>query len=82
MVDNRTNSRYLPNITFPENINIFSNIEDSAKDANTVIVALPSETIRDTFLQLKNTINSQTGISWASKGLEVKSGQLIHSVCE
>ena len=82
MVDNRTNSRYLPNIVLPENINIFSNIEDSVKDANTVIIALPSETIRDTFLQLKNKINSQAGISWASKGLEVKSGLLIHSVCE
>lgn len=82
MQDNRTNSRYLPSITFPENIDIFSNIEDSVKDANTVIVALPSETIRDTFLQLKNTISSQAGISWASKGLEVKSGLLIHSVCE
>ena len=81
-MDNRTNSRYLPNIVLPENINIFSNIEDSVRDANTVIVALPSETIRDTFLQLKNTINSQAGISWASKGLEVKSGLLIHSVCE
>ena len=80
--DNRTNSRYLPNIIFPENINIFSNIEDSIRNANTLIIALPSETIRDTFLQLKNIINSKTGISWASKGLEVKSGLLIHSVCE
>ena len=73
MQDNRTNSRYLPSITFPENIDIFSNIEASVKDATTVIVALPSETIRDTFLQLKNTISSQAGVSWDSKGLEVKS---------
>lgn len=63
------NEKYL-DVEIPKTITAFYNMEDSVKDAEAVIVVVPTKAIREVCQQLKNYISSNTQIIHATKGIE------------
>lgn len=75
---NRCNSRYLPDIRLPENLQYSSDLKHSVHDRDIVLVAVPSRAFRSTLEQIEPHLASKTQISWATKGLDPNSGHLLH----
>ncbi len=74
----RQNERYLPGITFPENIQITPHLSQAA-EATTIFFAIPSKFFRSIATQLATAINpalAPTIIS-CTKGMELLSGKLM-----
>lgn len=68
---NKENSKYLKNIKLPENLNATSNVEEALKDTSIVILAVTSQSNRETLNKIKKFIDDSTIIVNVSKGLEI-----------
>lgn len=81
----RESKKYLPGVKIPESINFTTEL-DSVKDAQVVLLAVPSFAIADVCGQIKSLINTDTLILNAGKGLEPNSGarfsQIISDILE
>jgi glycerol-3-phosphate dehydrogenase (NAD(P)+) len=75
---NRCNARYLPGIELPENLQFSSALEECVQKQDIVLVVVPSHAFRATLKQIQPRLNQQTRIAWATKGLDPKTGQLLH----
>ena len=78
----RQNSRYLPGITFPDNLLISSNLRDCVSDCSEILVVVPSSAFRSVLQQLKDFIRPEQGIAWATKGLDPDDGELLYQVAQ
>ena len=76
----RENSRYLPGVSFPDTLHGTDSIKDSMQHANDQLIVVPSHGFRDLLKQIKPYLHKDHSIIWASKGLEVGSGKLLHEV--
>lgn len=76
----RMNSLYLPYTSFPDNINCNSNLEDMLTHADYQLIVVPSHGFRQLIARLKPMIKNNHIIFWATKGLEVSTGKLLHQV--
>lgn len=76
----RVNTRYLPYIPFPENLHADPELAQVAQRAHWHLVVVPSHGFRNLLSQLKNLIASSDSICWATKGLELNTGKLLHEV--
>jgi len=76
----RMNSRYLPYINFPNNLNCNSNLEDMLDHADYQLIVVPSHGFRQLLTRIKPMIKKNHNIFWATKGLEVSTGKLLHQV--
>ncbi|MCT1903237.1 NAD(P)H-dependent glycerol-3-phosphate dehydrogenase [Oceanobacillus sojae] len=63
------NERYL-DVDIPKTIKAFNNMEEAVKDAEAIIVVVPTKAIREVCQQLKNYISPSTQIIHATKGIE------------
>ncbi|GEN85378.1 NAD(P)H-dependent glycerol-3-phosphate dehydrogenase [Oceanobacillus sojae] len=63
------NEKYL-DVEIPDTITAFYNMEEAVKDAEAIIVVVPTKAIREVCQQLKNYISSSTQIIHATKGIE------------
>jgi len=80
MQNDRENTRYLPTLTFPENLNISHDLEAIIKDVKSILVVVPSHAFRQTLETLKPLITEKHRLAWATKGLEKNSCKLLHNV--
>lgn len=80
MQSTRTNAPYLPDILFPENLQIESDLATAVKKADDILIVVPSHAFRAVLMQLKSMINHNTRIVWATKGLDALHHQLLHEV--
>lgn len=78
----RENTRYLPGISFPENLHCTDSLEEMIQHANDQLIVIPSHGFRDLLKKIKPLLTSSHTISWATKGLEVGTGKLLHEVLE
>ncbi len=69
----RSNSRYLPGITIPQNITGFTDLDVAMEGARFVIVAVPSSHVRNLAQAVLPFINTNMIFINCSKGLESKS---------
>ena len=76
----RENKRYLPGIPLPEAVQPFEEFEAAIRGAACVVVVTPSSALRATFRRIKPLLAPGVRLCCASKGLEVKSGLLMHQV--
>ena len=76
----RCNRRYLPDATFPENIQVFSALGEALRSAQEVLIAVPSHAFSAVLSQLPKPLPEELGIAWATKGLEPSTGRLLHEV--
>jgi len=80
--EQRCNQQFLPDVTFPDSLQLTASLELAMSDPSWVLIAIPSHAYRG-FLQLNaHLFTKDIGIAWASKGLESGSGKLIHQVLQ
>ena len=77
----RKNTDYLPDIDFPASLHCDSDLSKLTKASHQLIV-VPSHGFRDLLLALKPHLNNQHKLLWATKGLELNSGKLLHQLVE
>ena len=77
--DKRENTRYLPDIPFPDKLQISGNLADAVTQTGNCLIAVPSHAFRDAIRQIRPSLQSKPLI-WASKGMEPDSGKLLHEV--
>ena len=78
----RENKKYLPGISFPENLSVHTDLEKCTKNSNTVVMVIPSHGFRDVFLQCLPLINPGVNIVSAVKGIENKTLKTMTQVME
>lgn len=71
----RCNVQYLPDFSFPENLQLTSSIEKAIVEAGLVIFVVPSQVMRSVVGQASAVLNPEVPICCASKGIE--SGTLM-----
>lgn len=76
----RANNRYLPGIPFPENITPTADLTEALKDAEDVLVVIPSGAVRSSMEAIKPLINKNTRIILASKGIDSVTGRLLSEI--
>ena len=70
MCDTRTNPRYLPGFSLPEQLRITSELDDLLSDAELLVSAVPTAFLRDVWTRHANLIPGHLPIVTVSKGLE------------
>jgi len=78
--DQRSNQQYLPDIIFPDNLQVTDNLEHALASPAWILIAIPSYAYRAFLKKNAALFSSDIGIAWASKGLEQGSSKLIHQV--
>ena len=75
-----TNEKYLPDIYLPENISVTTSLSDALQDAKFVVLAVPSQTLRENLEQAKPYLASDAILINTAKGLEVGSNMRLSQV--
>lgn len=76
----RQNRAYLPDITFPANLQIAVSLTETAGASSRFLMAVPSHAFRATLTALLAHASRETVLAWATKGLEPGSGKLLSQV--
>ena len=76
----RENTNYLPGIPFPDNLHCTDSLEEMVKHSDDQLIVIPSHGFRDLLKKIKPLLNADNVIFWATKGLEVGTGKLLHEV--
>ncbi len=80
MASSRCNRRYLPDFTFPADLHPTADLADAVSKSRDILVVTPSHAFSDLLRQIKSMLGPEQRIVWATKGLEPKSGKLLHEV--
>lgn len=78
----RENKHYLPNIKIPENILVTSDIHEAVKDADIIVLAVPTQEVRGLITKNIDVFNKDAVLVNLSKGLEKDTLYRISQVCE
>ena len=76
------NKRYLPGVAFPPGLKAYPDLEACLEGVRDVLVVVPSHGLRDTLTRIKPLLRDDSRICWATKGFELHSGKLPHTVAE
>ncbi|MBT4664592.1 MAG: NAD(P)H-dependent glycerol-3-phosphate dehydrogenase, partial [Methylococcales bacterium] len=74
----RTNSRYLPGITLPDNLTVTNTLKTAVQFSKIVLIAVPSHAFATTLTNIKADLNPNATIAWATKGLNHEDGSFLH----
>lgn len=78
IAERRENARYLPGVPLPDAVTVTADLDLTlAEDGVLVVCAVPCQALRETFTAIAGRADH---VVWASKGLELVSGRLIHEV--
>nr|WP_312576000.1 NAD(P)H-dependent glycerol-3-phosphate dehydrogenase [Sedimentibacter sp.] len=69
--NDRINKKYLPNVKIPQDIVFTSDINEAVKEANIVLIVVPTQVVRNTLKQIKDEYKTDKIVINASKGIEV-----------
>lgn len=76
----RENKRYLPGVKLPALVYPESDVKEAIKDAILIVVAVPSQAVREVLTNIKPLLNEDTYLVNAAKGLEISSGMRMSQV--
>lgn len=79
MQSSRSNLRYLPDMPFPQALQLSSDMDAVLTGAELLIVAVPVSSLRG-ILQRIATMPVATPVIWLCKGFEAKTSQLPHQI--
>lgn len=80
MINEHVNRRYFPKHPFPSSLKPINNLNDAMENIHDIVIAVPSVGFRDTLNLLKPLMHSDIRIVWATKGVDLETGQLLHEV--
>jgi len=78
----RENIRLLPGASFPAGLDVTANADEAFGEADVVIVAVPSGTMRDNLRSFGDSVNTTAAVVSATKGLEMATGKRMSEVLE
>ena len=76
----RCNDRYLPGIPLPDALLPCAVLEEALAQGDEVLVAVPSAGFAALLQRLAPLLADETGLAWATKGLEPGRARLLHEV--
>lgn len=79
LAQQRTNTRYLPNVAFPETLQLEADFAAAAHVADVLLVATPLAALRETVRRL-HALRPGVPLLWACKGIEAHSQKLPHEI--
>ncbi len=79
MQEARRNQRYLPDIVFPAELKLSSDLDEALAGVELVIVAVPVAALRGT-LQKLASLPSPVSVIWVCKGFESGTAQFPHQI--
>ncbi|MEL7564330.1 MAG: NAD(P)H-dependent glycerol-3-phosphate dehydrogenase [Dehalobacterium sp.] len=68
----RENSKYLPGVSLPQQLNILNNLTEALSDQDLLVLAVPSHSVRVLAKEISSHINPNTVIVNTAKGFEPK----------
>lgn len=68
--ENRKNDKYIKNLIIPQNVTAYNDLNLAIKDAEFIVLAVPSHVIRTISKELKGKINKEVTIISIAKGIE------------
>jgi glycerol-3-phosphate dehydrogenase (NAD(P)+) len=74
------NPHYLPGIALPESLRASTELGEAMRDADLVLVVVPSHAFTETLHALAPLRPADAGVAWATKGFEPGSGRFLHEV--
>jgi glycerol-3-phosphate dehydrogenase (NAD(P)+) len=77
MAEKRENQKYLPDVAFPENLTVTSDLALALENVEDILVVTPSYAFSQTLSQIKELSPNNVRIAWACKGLEPDSGAFL-----
>lgn len=80
--DERSNAEFLPGAGFPDGLDPVIDLEEAVVAAAQILVVVPSHAFRQMLQRLVPLVAADRGVVWATKGLEMQSGKLLHEVAE
>lgn len=80
LAETRMNSEFLPDITFPEALEIEPDLVQAIKKSKDLLIVVPSHVFGDVLEQIKPYLTVEHRIMWATKGLERGTGRLLQEV--
>lgn len=82
MQESRKNEKFLPNVELPDIVIPILHIEEYIAQVDNILIVVPSHGFYGILLKIASYITEKTSICWATKGLEEKSGLLLHQVAQ
>ncbi len=78
----RENARFLPGVTFPQSLTVTPSITDAVPQAQMLVIAVPSHTLRTNLENIRESVAPGAIILNAAKGLEWPDGKRMSRVME
>ena len=78
----RLNRRYLPEAPFPDNLHPVADLREAAASAGFQLIVVPSHAFGALLEEIQPHLPRDRQVAWATKGLELHSGRLLHEVAE
>ncbi|MBF7997388.1 NAD(P)H-dependent glycerol-3-phosphate dehydrogenase [Rahnella laticis] len=76
----RCNQEFLPDVPFPDNLLLETDLSVALAASRNVLVVVPSHVFGDVLRQLKPHLRADARVVWATKGLEAETGRLLQDV--
>lgn len=76
------NTRFLPDTPFPEGLSVTSEPESALGDADLIVIAVPSDRLRENVRQIKPHLRAGVIVLSATKGLELPKANRMSQVLE
>ncbi len=76
------NRQFLPGHPLPAALIPTDSLDEALADASDCLVVVPSHAFRHVAEDLSRRLPATLGVAWATKGLDVKTGQLLHAVAQ
>lgn len=80
--NNRRNDKYIKGLCIPENVIAFTNIDEATKDADYIVLAVPSHVIRSVSSTLQGKIKEDVPVISIAKGIEQGTNLRLSQVIE
>ena len=80
MQQEAANTKYLPGIDFPDNLQVNSNLKSTLDGVRDILIVVPSHAFRPLLEQIKPIISDNCRIISACKGLDPETGDLLINV--
>ena len=76
---NRVNEKYLPDVPFPDALEVSDDFSEVLKDVEDVMVVTPSHAFTQTLQSIKSFVPKNVRIVWACKGLEPDTADFLEN---
>ena len=82
LASERKNQAFLPDIPFPEALQIETDLATAIQRSRDLLIVVPSHVFGEIIAKIQPHLRPDSRIAWATKGLERDSGRLLQEVVE